>query len=114
MKIYADDIAKNCNNCAFRKIMSKHWDLEDYCSLNKKSICKINMDEDCPLEELEDKNSMKIFSVHSNVDREKLKKELEKLSGKTSTETGKCGSAIEMYCKVNKEKIMEDLAKLNK
>lgn len=54
MKNCVDNIPKNCNNCAFRKIMSKHWDLEDYCLLNKKHTSRIVMEEDCPLKELED------------------------------------------------------------
>lgn len=54
MKIYVDNVPKNCNNCIFKQNMSQHWDLEDYCFLNKKSTNKIIMDEDCPLKELED------------------------------------------------------------
>ncbi len=54
MKVYVDNRPENCNNCIFKQIMSQHWDLEDYCFLNKKHISKINMDEDCPLIELED------------------------------------------------------------
>ena len=57
---------------------------------------------------------MKDFSVDTNVNVERLTEDLEKLCCKTSTKTGKFGSTIEMYCKVNKEKIIEDLEKLNK
>jgi hypothetical protein len=54
MKIYVDNTPENCNNCIFRHNMSQHWDLDDYCFLNKKSTSRIIMDKDCPLEELED------------------------------------------------------------
>lgn len=53
MKIYADNKPKNCNYCKFKQIMSQHWDLEDYCLLNKKCISKINMEVDCPIEEVD-------------------------------------------------------------
>ena len=54
MKIYVDNTPGNCNNCIFRQNMSQHWDLDDYCFLNKKSTSRIIMDNDCPLERLED------------------------------------------------------------
>lgn len=54
MKIYVDNTPGNCNNCIFRQNMSQHWDLDDYCFLNKKSTSRIIMDKDCPLERLED------------------------------------------------------------
>lgn len=54
MRSYVDDVPENCNNCRFKQIMSKHWDLDDYCLLNKKRIGRIAMDEDCPLEELKE------------------------------------------------------------
>ncbi len=54
MKIYVDDKPENCNRCIFKQVMSQHWDLEDYCFLNRKHISKISMDEDCPLKGLED------------------------------------------------------------
>ena len=57
MKIYVDNVPKNCNNCIFRQNMSQHWDLEDYCFLNKKSASRIIMDKDCPLEGLEEKDT---------------------------------------------------------
>ena len=41
----------------FRQNMSQHWDLNDYCFLNKKSTSRIIMDKDCPLEELEEKDT---------------------------------------------------------
>lgn len=49
MKIYVDNVPENCNSCIFKQNMSQHWDIEDYCLLNKKSTSKIIMDEDCPL-----------------------------------------------------------------
>ena len=57
MKIYVDDVPENCNSCIFRQNMSQHWDLEDYCFLNKKSASRIIMDKDCPLEGLEEKDT---------------------------------------------------------
>lgn len=54
MRIYVDEKPKNCNNCIFKQSMSKHWDLEDYCLLNKKITSRIVMDRDCPLKELRD------------------------------------------------------------
>lgn len=55
MKIYVDNAPENCNNCIFGQNMSQHWDIEDYCILNKKSTGTIIMDEDCPLGKLEGK-----------------------------------------------------------
>ncbi len=57
MKIYVDNAPENCNNCIFRQNMSQHLDLDDYCFLNKKSTSRIIMDRDCPLEELEEKDT---------------------------------------------------------
>ena len=54
MKIYVDNIPENCNNCIFRQNISQYLDMEDYCFLNKKSISRIIMDQDCPLEGLSD------------------------------------------------------------
>lgn len=61
MKIYVDKVPKNCNGCIFKQNMSRHWELKDYCFLNKKSTDKIIMDKDCPLAELE---------VHSAIKRQ--------------------------------------------
>lgn len=36
MKVSADNAPENCNNCIYKQNMSKHWDLNDYCFLNKK------------------------------------------------------------------------------
>lgn len=49
MKIYVDNTQENCNNCIFRQNMSQHWDLEDYCFLNRKSTIRIIINKDCPL-----------------------------------------------------------------
>lgn len=49
MKIYADRKRKNCNHCIYREDVSRHLDLEDYCSLNMKRTGRIIMDKDCPL-----------------------------------------------------------------
>ena len=51
MRVYVDNVPKNCNKCAFKKIMSKHWDLEDYCLLNRKITSRIVIEKDCPLVE---------------------------------------------------------------
>lgn len=50
MKTCGDNAPENCNNCTFKQNMSQHWDLEDYCTLNKKSTSIIIMDRDCPLQ----------------------------------------------------------------
>lgn len=42
-------VPKNCNGCNFKQEMGRHWDLEDYCFLNKISISRMHMEEDCPL-----------------------------------------------------------------
>lgn len=42
-------VLKNCNGCKFKQEMGRHWDLEDYCFLNKISISRMDMEEDCPL-----------------------------------------------------------------
>lgn len=55
MDIQVDNRPKNCNRCIYNQNVSRHWDLEDYCLLNKKSIGKIMIDRDCMLRELEDK-----------------------------------------------------------
>lgn len=54
MKILVDNKPENCNDCIFKQDISQYWDLEDHCYLNKKCICNINMDEDCPLKGLEE------------------------------------------------------------
>lgn len=43
------DISKDCNHCNYRDNLSRHWDVEDFCSLNQKKISKINIKQDCPL-----------------------------------------------------------------
>ena len=53
MRIYVDNVPENCNNCIFKQNMSQYFDLEDFCSLNKKHISRIIIGKDCPLEELE-------------------------------------------------------------
>lgn len=47
MKNCVDNAPKNYNNCIYKKNISQHLDIEDYCLLNKKSISRIIMDEDC-------------------------------------------------------------------
>lgn len=49
-----DNTHKSCNYCTYRRNLSRHWELEDYCSMIKKEISKINMEEDCPLKNKED------------------------------------------------------------
>lgn len=58
-QIYTDRILYNCNYCTYRVNVSQHWDMEDYCSLNKKKTVNINMDKDCPLERTGDINGTK-------------------------------------------------------
>lgn len=51
MRVYVDNVPKNCNKCVFKQIMSQHWDLEDYCLLNRKITSRIIIKKDCPLVE---------------------------------------------------------------
>lgn len=53
MKTHMDNVPENCNYCSFRQKVSQHWELEDYCFLNKKKTRDMIMDEDCPLKSLE-------------------------------------------------------------
>lgn len=55
MRIYVDVKPGNCNHCIYKKEVSSHWDLDDYCILNKKKIYRIAVDKDCslPLKKLE-------------------------------------------------------------
>jgi len=55
MRIYVGKRKKNCNHCIYREELSRHLDLDDYCAKSMKRTGRINMDIDCPLEELEDK-----------------------------------------------------------
>lgn len=55
MRICMDKKSENCNHCIYRKDVSRHLDMDDYCAKNMKRTGRINMDIDCPLEELEDK-----------------------------------------------------------
>lgn len=56
MAIHMDRKPENCNHCIYKWDVSRHWDLEDYCSKNMKRISRITMDRDCPLWEEEEKN----------------------------------------------------------
>lgn len=49
MERHDNEVSENCNHCNYRDCLSKHWDIEDYCSFNKKKIGKINVEHDCPL-----------------------------------------------------------------
>lgn len=49
MDANVSDVPKNCNQCAYKQILSRHWELEDYCVLNNKSISRMDMKNDCPL-----------------------------------------------------------------
>lgn len=53
MKTHMDNVPENCNYCSFRQKVSQHWELEDYCFLNKKKTRDMIMDKDCPLKSLE-------------------------------------------------------------
>ena len=43
------DAPENCNRCKFKQEMGRHWELEDDCFLNQKSINRMDMGKDCPL-----------------------------------------------------------------
>lgn len=49
MDANVSSVPKNCNGCKFKRMVSKHWELEDYCILNNKSISRMDMKKDCPL-----------------------------------------------------------------
>lgn len=51
MKICMDRKPENCNYCIYREEMSRHLDLDDYCTKNRKKTGKINIQTDCPLRE---------------------------------------------------------------
>lgn len=56
MNIYVDEIPENCNKCMFMENMSKHWDIDDYCFLNKLSIGRFDKKDKCPLRVSEGEN----------------------------------------------------------
>ncbi len=67
MKIYVGKRKKNCNHCIYRKDVSRHLDMDDYCSLNRKRTGKIDMKTDCPLRKSRiRKRVMKIFTAWQN------------------------------------------------
>lgn len=49
MENYVNAAGENCNHCTYKKNISRHWNMEDYCSLNRKRIGTINIGKDCPL-----------------------------------------------------------------
>lgn len=49
MKNNMDRKPRNCNHCIYRENVSRHLDLDDYCSKNMKRIGRIDMEKDCPL-----------------------------------------------------------------
>lgn len=55
MKTYMDIVPENCNYCGYRQKVSEHWDIDDYCFLNKKKTRDMIMDKECPLKSLEGK-----------------------------------------------------------
>lgn len=57
MGVYMDKKPENCNHCTYRENVSRYLDLEDYCSRNMKNTSRIIIDKDCPLRELEDKDT---------------------------------------------------------
>jgi len=51
MDIHVNNVPENCNGCMYKQMVSRHWELEDYCILNRKNINRMNMEEDCPMAE---------------------------------------------------------------
>ncbi len=51
MDTHVSDVPENCNGCMYKQILSRHWELEDYCALNQKSISRMDMEKDCPMAE---------------------------------------------------------------
>ncbi len=76
MRICMDKKPENCNHCIYRENISRHLDLEDYCSLNRKRIGKIDIKTDCPLRKSRiRKRVMKIFTAWQNRREAELKTE---------------------------------------
>lgn len=62
-----DRVSENCNHCIYREELSRHFDLEDYCSLNRKRTGKIDIGTDCPLRKPRTrKRVMKVFTAWQN------------------------------------------------
>lgn len=51
MKTYMGREPINCNHCIYREEVSRHLDLEDYCTKNGKRAGEVNIQTDCPLRE---------------------------------------------------------------
>lgn len=51
MDAHVNNVPENCNGCVYKEMVSRHWELEDYCALNKINISRMVMEEDCPLAE---------------------------------------------------------------
>ena len=67
MRICMEKKSENCNNCIYRKDVSRHLDMDDYCSLNRKRTGKIDIKTDCPLRKSRiRKRVMKIFTAWQN------------------------------------------------
>lgn len=49
MKICMSEKPENCNHCIYREEISRHFDLDDYCSKIMKRTGEINMGIDCPI-----------------------------------------------------------------
>lgn len=49
MDAHVNNVPENCNGCVYKEMVSRHWELEDYCALNKISISRMDMEKDCPL-----------------------------------------------------------------
>lgn len=61
MTIHSGRERDNCNHCIYRKDVSRHFDLEDYCSLNMKHTSWIIIDDDCPLgKDILSKNKLEV------------------------------------------------------
>ncbi len=67
---------ENCNHCIYREEVSRHLDLEDYCSLNRKRTGKIDIGTGCPLRKPRTrKRVMKVFTAWQNRRKAEYKKE---------------------------------------
>lgn len=56
MNIFVDELPDNCSKCVFMENMSKHWDVDDYCFLNKLLIGRFEKNDKCPLKVLNHEN----------------------------------------------------------
>ena len=81
MKINVDMKPRNCNHCIYLENVSRHYDLDDYCSKIMKRIGRIDMEKDCPLRKSRiQRHARKIIPALRN--KRKMKHETEEMEHK--------------------------------